>query len=64
VSGRRLVILVPARDGSLASGVLDDVRAEFLAGPAIRAAMSVWSPGETGEVVLARARDALRENDA
>jgi GGDEF domain-containing protein len=64
VSGRRLVILVPARNGSLASGVLDDVRAEFLAGPAIRAAMSAWSPGEAGEVVLARARDALRENDA
>ena len=40
--------------------ILDDVHAEFLAGPTIRAAISTWSPGEDGETVLARARNALR----
>jgi GGDEF domain-containing protein len=61
VSGRRLGILVPVRDGSLASGIVDDVRAEFLAGPAIRVAMSSWSPGEDGEAVLVRSREALKQ---
>jgi len=64
VSGRRLGILVPARRASLAPGVLEDVQAEFLGGPAIRAAISAWSPGETGEAVLARARDALKQQVA
>jgi HD-GYP domain-containing protein (c-di-GMP phosphodiesterase class II) len=63
-SGRRLGILVPARERSLAPGILEDVRAEFLAGPAIRAAISAWSPGEAGEAVLARARDALKQDRA
>jgi GGDEF domain-containing protein len=59
-SGRRLGILVPARERNLTPDVLDDVHAEFLAGPTIRAAISTWSPGEDGEAVLARARNALR----
>jgi GGDEF domain-containing protein len=63
VSGRRLGILVPAREGIVAPGILADVRAEFLGGPAIRAAMSAWSPGESAETVLARAREALKEQE-
>ena len=61
-SGRRLGILVPARERNLTPDVLDDVYAEFLAGPSIRAAISTWSPGEDGEAVLARARNALRRH--
>jgi GGDEF domain-containing protein len=64
VSGRRLGILLPAREGALTPAILDDVRAEFLAGPAIRAAMSASSPGEAGDEVLARARDALKHDMA
>lgn len=64
VSGRRLGILLLARERGLTPGLLDDVRAEFLAGPAIRAAMSAWSAGEPGEAVLARARDALKHDVA
>jgi len=63
-SGRRLGILVPARERSLTPDILEDVRAEFLAGPAIRAAISAWSPGEPGEAVLARARNALKQDGA
>jgi hypothetical protein len=37
----------------LTPAVLEDVRAEFLAGPAIRAAISVWSAGEAGGAILA-----------
>jgi GGDEF domain-containing protein len=64
VSGRRLAILVPTREGRLGPGVLEDVRAEFLAGPAIRVAMSVWAPGESGEAVITRAREALKQAEA
>jgi HD-GYP domain-containing protein (c-di-GMP phosphodiesterase class II) len=59
-SGRRMAIFVPAREGQLAPDILDEVRAEFLAGPTIRAAMAMWTPGEPGEAVLSRARDALK----
>jgi HD-GYP domain-containing protein (c-di-GMP phosphodiesterase class II) len=62
VSGRRLGILVPARTGGPAPDLLDDVREEFLAGPAVRAAVSAWSPRESGDAVLARARDALKHD--
>ena len=61
-SGRRLGILIPARERNLTPDILDDVHAEFLAGPTIRAAISTWSPGEDGETVLARARNALRRD--
>jgi GGDEF domain-containing protein len=62
VSGRRLGILIPAHERNVTPDLLDDVHAEFLAGPMIRAAISTWSPGEDGEAVLARARDALRRD--
>ena len=61
-SGRRLGILIPARERSLTPDLLEAVHAEFLAGPTIRAAISNWSPGDDGETVLARARDALRRD--
>ena len=61
-SGRRLGIFVPARERKLAPDVLEDVHAEFLAGPTIRVAISTWSPGEDGEAVLARARSALKRD--
>ena len=63
-SGRRLGILVPARERTLTPEVLEDVYVEFLTGPAIRAAISVWATGEGGEAVLARAREALRQSGA
>ena len=61
MSGRRLAILVRARDGRLSARVLEDVQAEFIAGPAMRAAMAVWTPGEAGDAFLARARHALKQ---
>ena len=64
MSGRRLGILVPAREGQLAAGLVEEVQLEFLQGPTIRAAMSTWSPGQPGEAVLARARDALKQDVA
>jgi HD-GYP domain-containing protein (c-di-GMP phosphodiesterase class II) len=60
LSGRRLAIMVPART----SRPLDEVTAEFVPGPSIRAAMASWSPDEPGEAVLDRARDALRRDGA
>ena len=60
LSGRRLAIVVPARDGLLPPGTLEEVQAEFLSGPSVRAVMASWSPGEAGEAVLERAREALR----
>jgi HD-GYP domain-containing protein (c-di-GMP phosphodiesterase class II) len=64
LSGRRLAIVVPARDGRVFPGTVDEVQAEFLSGPRIRATMASWSPGEQGEAVLERARDALRDDGA
>jgi HD-GYP domain-containing protein (c-di-GMP phosphodiesterase class II) len=64
LSGRRLAIVVPARDGTLVPGVLEDVRAEFVGGPAIVAAISTSTPEEAGEAVLARAREGLRRAEA
>jgi HD-GYP domain-containing protein (c-di-GMP phosphodiesterase class II) len=58
LSGRRLALLVPERT----TRPLDEVTAEFLPGPAIRAAMASWSPDEPGEAVLDRAREALRDS--
>ena len=64
LSGRRLAIVVPARDGHVPATALDELHTEFLAGPAIRATLAAWSPGEHGEAVLERARDALRHGAA
>jgi GGDEF domain-containing protein len=64
LSGRRLAILVPVRQGDLLRSVIEEVRAEFLPGPTVRLAMSGWLPGEPGETVLARARQGLRRDDA
>jgi GGDEF domain-containing protein len=64
LSGRRLAILVPTREGHMLRNVIEEVSADFLPGPAVRVAMSGWMPGEPGETVLARARQALRRDDA
>jgi HD-GYP domain-containing protein (c-di-GMP phosphodiesterase class II) len=61
MSGRRLAILVRPHDGGIYPRMLEEVQTEFVAGPAIRAAMSVWVPGETGDALLARAREALKQ---
>ena len=60
LSGRRLAIVVPARDGHVPQKALDEVQAEFVGGPAVRTTVAAWSPGEEGDAVLDRARDALR----
>jgi HD-GYP domain-containing protein (c-di-GMP phosphodiesterase class II) len=57
LSGRRLAIVAPERT----TRALDEVTAEFLPGPDIRAAMASWAPDEPGEAVLDRAREALRD---
>ena len=60
LSGRRLAIHVPLREEDDFGDVLDDIRSEFMAGPAIDVVASAWKPGDRGEDVLGRARQALK----
>jgi GGDEF domain-containing protein len=64
LSGRRLAIVVPARDGRPYPRAMEEVQAEFLSGPRVRVAMASWLPGEPGGKALDRARDALRRAEA
>lgn len=64
LSGRRLAVVVPARDGRHYPRAMEEVQAEFLSGPSIRVAMASSSPGEPGSEALDRARDALRRAEA
>jgi HD-GYP domain-containing protein (c-di-GMP phosphodiesterase class II) len=59
-SGRRLAMHVPLREGDDIGDVLEDVRTEFVAGPAVEVVASAWKPGDRGEDVIARARRALK----
>jgi HD-GYP domain-containing protein (c-di-GMP phosphodiesterase class II) len=59
-SGRRLAMHVPLREGDDIGDVLDDVRTEFVAGPAVEVVASAWKPGDRSEDVIARARRALK----
>ena len=59
-SGRRLAIQVPLRDGDDLGEILEEIRTEFVAGPAVDVVASAWKPGDRGEDVAARARRALR----
>jgi HD-GYP domain-containing protein (c-di-GMP phosphodiesterase class II) len=59
-SGRRLAIQVPLREGDDLGAVLEEIRTEFVAGPAVDVVGSAWKPGDRGEDVVARARRALR----
>jgi HD-GYP domain-containing protein (c-di-GMP phosphodiesterase class II) len=59
-SGRRLAIHVPLREEDDFGDVLEDIRSEFMAGPAVDVVASAWKPGDRGEDVLARARRALK----
>jgi GGDEF domain-containing protein len=59
-SGRRLAIHVPLREDDDFGDVLEDIRSEFIAGPAMEIVASAWKPGDRGEDVLARARRALK----
>ena len=45
-SGRRLGISSPRAERTITPDLLDDVHAEFMAGPTVRAAISTWSPGD------------------
>ncbi|HWH93900.1 MAG TPA: HD domain-containing phosphohydrolase [Baekduia sp.] len=58
-SGRRLAILAPLRDDLSAERIAEEVALEFAGGPAARHAVVVWESGESGEALIARARDAL-----
>jgi GGDEF domain-containing protein len=60
VSGRRLAIHVRLREGDDLGDVLEDIRSEFMAGPAVDIVASAWNPGDRGEDVVARARRALK----
>ncbi len=59
-SGRRLAIHVPLREDDDFGDVLEDIRSEFIAGPVMEIVASAWKPGDRGEDVLARARQALK----
>lgn len=59
-SGRRLAIHVPLRERDDLGDVLEDIRSEFIAGPAVEAVASAWKPGDRGEDLLARVRRALK----
>lgn len=59
-SGRRLAIHVPLREGDDVGDVLEDIRTEFVAGPAVEVVASAWKPGDRSEDVIARARRALK----
>src|SRR4029453_18877149 len=54
-SGRRLAMHVPLREGDDIGDVLEDVRTEFVAGPAVEVVASAWKPGDRSEDVIARA---------
>jgi GGDEF domain-containing protein len=60
-SGRRLAVLVPLRDGLTAERIADEVALEFAGGPANRHAVVTWEPGQRGEELIARARDAVAQ---
>ncbi len=59
-SGRRLAIHVPLREDDDFGEVLEDIRSEFIAGPAVDVVASAWKPGDRGEDVFAQARRALK----
>ena len=58
-SGRRLALHVPFRESDDLGDLLEDIRSEFVGGPAVEVVASAWKPGDRGEDVMARARRAL-----
>jgi HD-GYP domain-containing protein (c-di-GMP phosphodiesterase class II) len=58
-SGRRLAVVAPVRREDGLTRLLEQIQIEFAAGPAVRTGISVWAPGERGDEVVSRARDAL-----
>jgi HD-GYP domain-containing protein (c-di-GMP phosphodiesterase class II) len=59
-SGRRLAMQVPLREGDDLGDVLEDIRTQFVGGPAVEVVASAWKPGDRGEDVITRARRALK----
>jgi GGDEF domain-containing protein len=59
LSGRRLAVVVPPRQGAPAANVEDEVAAEFAGGPSVRLAVVRRRPGERAEELVARARRTL-----
>ena len=55
-SGRRLALHVPFREGDDLGDLLEDIRSEFVGGPAVEVVASAWKPGDRGEDVMARAQ--------
>jgi GGDEF domain-containing protein len=55
-SGRRLGLLAPDGDQTVAAGLLADLQAEYASAPAVRLVAVTSEPGEDGESVIARAR--------
>jgi GGDEF domain-containing protein len=58
-SGRRLAILFPLRGDLTPEQIGEEVALEFSGGPEIRYAVMAWEPGERGEELISRARDAV-----
>jgi diguanylate cyclase (GGDEF)-like protein len=58
-SGRRLAIVAPLADDENGDHLLDALRAEFAAGPLVRATLSVLGQGERTSDALERARRSL-----
>jgi GGDEF domain-containing protein len=58
-SGRRFSIVAPLDRDEQLHDLLHEVQTEFAGGPAVRVVASPWEPGENGEDVVTRAREAL-----
>jgi HD-GYP domain-containing protein (c-di-GMP phosphodiesterase class II) len=59
VSGRRLAILLPVRDGVPEARAVEQIEAEFLGGPAVRVGLAGSSQGEDAAAVIFAARRAV-----
>ncbi len=59
LSGRRLALVVPGPSEDAASSIAEEIAGEVRDGHEVRYAGAVWTPGESGEAVIARARASL-----
>ena len=59
LSGRRLALVVPGADDDRAEAIAQEIITEVGDRHELRFASACWVPGETGEDVLARARNGL-----
>ena len=63
-SGRRLAILLPHASEIEAQGVASEVESALDDRPALAVGVAVWRPGDTGEMVIAKARSSAAAGGA